>query len=163
MRGNMRCTSYSLENINEASFMFGWLFNKGEPWHKREQYAVQYDSTKSMSMGTEQSGKTISNILPQKFSHTCCADKDQTHTTWNSLHVKWYLILFQGIFFRPLFAFLVCCKDVFYVTVLKGIWVIDFSQTVSRLLWKRQWVKEVEWLHLGLLVVPDFKPFIRLC
>lgn len=132
MRGNMHCTSYSLEN--EASFMFGWLLNKGEPWHKKEQYAIQYTSTKSMNMWTEQSGKTISNIVPQKFSHTCCSDIDQ-NPYHAGLYVKWYLILFQGIFFCPLFAFLVCCKDVFYVTILKGIWIIDFSQTVSRLLW----------------------------
>ena len=76
---------------------------------------------------------------------------------------KWYLVLFEGVLFRPLLAFLICCEDVLYVTILKGVWVVDFSQRVSRLLGQRRWVEEGGRLHLRLLILPDFEPLVRLC
>lgn len=85
-----------------------------------------------MSMRTEQPGRTTSDILPQDSpTHTANA---KTHRLLGSCCGKWYLVLFQGVLLRSLLAFLICCEDVLYVTILKGVWVIDFSQSVSRLL-----------------------------
>lgn len=85
-----------------------------------------------MSMRTEQPGKTTSDTLPlDSATHTVNA---KTHRLLDSRCAKWYLVLFQGVLLRPLLAFLICCEDVLYVTILKGVWVVDFSQSVTRLL-----------------------------
>lgn len=83
-------------------------------------------------MGTEQPGRTTSGILPQdSATHTVNA---KTHRLLDSRCGKWYLVLFQGVLLGPLLAFLICCEDVLYVAILKGVRVIDFSQSVARLL-----------------------------